>query len=578
LEPASDGYHSRLIDAGAGERYAYLLDGEGPFPDPASRFQPDGVHGPSALVDPRAFGWSDRNWRGLPIEDLIIYETHVGAFSPEGTYAGVVDRLEHLSQLGVTALELMPLADFPGTRNWGYDGVDLFAPARCYGSPDDLRRLVDAAHRRGIAVLVDVVYNHFGPDGAYVSKFSPFYFSSTHHTPWGQAINLDGPHAAEVRSFLIENALHWIHEYHVDGLRLDATHALVDDSPRHFLREIAARVHASTDARRVVLIAEDDRNRSISVTAASEGGWGLDAVWADDFHHHVRRLTAGDADGYFQDYSGSAHDLATTIRRGWFYTGQHSAYRDKPRGTDPAGLPPARMVICLQNHDQIGNRAFGERLHHQIDPAVFRALTALLLFTPETPLVFMGQEWAASSPFLYFTDHEPELGRLVTRGRREEFSKFSAFSDPHARERIPDPQADATFAASKLRWEERADEPHAGVLRLHRTLVALRRRDPAFREPARNRSFEVAALDADSLALLRRAASGAELLLVVRLRGTGTVDAGAWNALLPESKWRLDMTTESNEFTDRPLAPTVEDESTPRVRFHRPAAAILRKA
>ena len=578
LERTADGFHAALLDAGAGTRYAYHLDGAGVFPDPASRFQPDGVHGPSALVDPTRFEWSDAGWRGVPLDELVIYEAHVGTFSPEGTFAGAIDRLEHLRRLGVTALELMPVAGFPGRRNWGYDGVDLFAPARAYGSPDDLRRLVDAAHRCGLAVLLDVVYNHLGPDGAYLSQFSPYYYSATHHTPWGQAINLDGPHAHHVRGFFIENALHWIHEYHIDGLRLDATHALIDHSPRHFLQELAATVHASTPARPATIIAEDDRNLAVCVTPASEGGWGLDAVWADDFHHHVRRLTAGDTDGYFQDYSGSTRDLAATIRRGWSYTGQHSAYRGGPRGTDPAGVPPARMVICLQNHDQVGNRAFGERLNHQIDPAVFRAVSALLLLAPETPLLFMGQEWAASSPFLYFTDHEPGLGALVTAGRRAEFSKFRAFADLAARGRIPDPQAESTFAASRLDWQEHTREPHAGVERLYRALIALRRGDPALRDAARERAFEVTAPDESSLALLRRSPGGAELLLIVRLRGAGVVEAGQWPAIAPGSEWRIDLTTEAPEFTGEsdalPIQPGARGLA---LSFQRPGAAVLRR-
>ena len=578
LERSDDGTHSALVDAVAGVRYTYLLDGDGPFPDPASRFQPDGVHGSSVVVDPHAFAWSDRGWNGLPLAELIVYEVHVGTFSPEGTCQGVIDRLDYLSGLGITALELMPVADFPGSRNWGYDGVDLFAPARCYGTPDDLRRLVDAAHRLGIAVLLDVVYNHFGPDGAYMSAFSPHYFSAIHSTPWGQAINLDGEHASHVRSFLIENALHWIHEYHIDGLRLDATHALIDDSPRHFLRELTERVHTSAGARTVLLIAEDDRNLAAALTPQAREGWGLDGMWADDFHHHVRRLAAGDADGYFQDYSGSTDDIAATLRQGWFYTGQYSAYRHDVRGTDPAGISPERMIICLQNHDQIGNRAFGERLHHQIDPAVFRALSALLLFAPETPLLFMGQEWAAGSPFLYFTDHHVALGALVTEGRRAEFSKFSTFADPGTRAKIPDPQADTTFRASTLDWQERVREPHAGVERLYRGLIDLRKRDLSLRPPSQGGAFEVAAIGDAALAVLRRAESGAELLLIACLRGAGTVDAGAWKAIGPASRWQLSMTTEDAEFTDGPMPPVI-DAFAPRlaVRFTRPAAAVLRK-
>jgi maltooligosyltrehalose trehalohydrolase len=579
LERTSDGYHGGRLDAAAGMRYAYLLDGEGPFPDPASRYQPEGVHGSSALVDPRPFVWSDSSWQGRRIDDLVIYEIHVGAFSPEGTYAGIINRLGYLSQLGVTAIELMPLAQFSGRRNWGYDGVDLFAPARCYGTPDDLRRLVDAAHRAGLAVLLDVVYNHLGPDGAYLSKFSPYYFSDTHHTPWGQAINLDGAHAAHVRSFFIDNALHWIHEYHVDGLRLDATHALIDDSPRHFLAELAERVHGSAGARTVLLIAEDNRNLAAVITSPSAGGWGLDAVWADDFHHHARRLVAGDADGCFQDFSGATGDLAATLRRGWFYTGQSSAYRRRQRGTDPAGVPVERIIIYLQNHDQIGNRAFGDRLHHNIDPAVFRALSALLLLAPETPLLFMGQEWAAGSPFLYFTDHRSELGALVAEGRRAEFSRFTAFADPCGREDIPDPQADATFVGSILDWQERLREPHSAVERLYRALIGLRRHDAALAASTSGCSFEVEAFDVDTIGLVRKAAGAAELLLIVRLRGAGTLVAGAWKAIDPGAKWQLVMTTEDARYAEAPMPPVIDTTAARlTLRFPRPAAVILRSS
>jgi maltooligosyltrehalose trehalohydrolase len=570
LDRAGEGMFTGTFGLAAGTRYAYLLDGAGPFPDPATRFQPDGVHGPSAIVDPRAFAWSDRGWRGIALRDLTIYEAHVGTLTPEGTFHGAVARLPHLKDLGVTALELMPVADFAGTRNWGYDGVAPFAPSRAYGHPDDLRRLVDAAHHVGLGVLLDVVYNHFGPDGAYLSQFSPHYFSSRHSTPWGQAINLDGEQSAPVREFFFENALHWIHEYHVDGLRLDATHALIDDSPRHFLEELTQRMRASATDRTVLLIAEDDRNLSTIVTPRQDGGWGLDAVWADDFHHHMRRLTAGDADGYFQDFSGSSEDVATTIRRGWFFSGQHSAYRGAPRGTDPAGIPPERMIVALQNHDQIGNRALGERLNHQIEPEVFRAASALLLMAPETPLLFMGQEWGAGTPFLYFTDHEPDLGRRVTEGRRAEFATFAAFADPRARARIPDPQAHSTFDASRLDWIERTREPHAGIERLYRALLRVRRDAPADR-------FEAVLLGADAIGLLRATTSGDALLVVVRLRGSGEIALDGWTAIEPGREWRVVMTTEDAAFVDVPQTAGIAlDGPQPRVRFARPAAIILR--
>lgn len=570
LHRAADGTFTGTFDLVAGTRYAYLLDNAGLFPDPASRFQPDGVHAPSAIVDARAFAWSDRGWRGVALGELTIYEAHVGTFTPEGTFAGATARLPHLRDLGVTALELMPVADFPGTRNWGYDGVAPFAPSRAYGGPDDLRRLVDTAHDLGLAVLLDVVYNHFGPDGAYFSQFSPYYFSSRHSTPWGQAMNLDGEHSAQVREFFFENALHWIHEYHIDGLRLDATHALIDDGPRHFLEELAARVRATVDGRGVLLIAEDDRNLSIIVRSPQDGGWGLDAVWADDFHHHMRRLTAGDADGYFQDFSGSPDDLASTMRRGWFFTGQYSAYRDAPRGTDPGGIPLERMIIALQNHDQIGNRAFGDRLNHQIEPAVFRAASALLLMAPETPLLFMGQEWAAGTPFQYFTDHEPELGRQVTEGRRAEFSTFAAFAGEDARARIPDPQARSTFEASRLDWTERAREPHAGIERLYHVLLRLRRDAPVGR-------FEAAPLGADAIGLLRATTAGEALLVVARLRGSGEIALDQWDAIRTRRGWSVIFTTEDEAFVDSPQTAGIDlDGPRPRVHFSRPAAIILR--
>ena len=578
LSPAADGMFTGVVSGAVpGTRYQYLLDGDGPYPDPASRFQPEGVHGPSAIVDPRVFRWSDEGWRGIPLSATILYELHVGTFTPEGTFAAAAERLSYLSALGVTAVELMPIADFPGTRNWGYDGVSLFAPARCYGTPDDLRHLVDEAHRLGLAVLLDVVYNHFGPDGAYAATFSSRYFSTRHASPWGPAMNLDGAGHGPVREFLVENALHWLHEYHFDGLRLDATHALADESPRHILRDLTLAVRGSLPDRQVLLVAEDDRNLATIVKAPAEGGWGLDAVWADDFHHQVRRLSAGDRDGYFQDFSGSAADLAATIRRGWFYCGQHSAYRDAPRGTPPTGVAVERMVVCLQNHDQIGNRAFGERLNHQIAASQFRALSALLLFVPETPLIFMGQEWAASTPFLYFTDHRPDLGLLVTEGRRAEFSRFTAFADESVRSRIPDPQAPSTFETSRLRWQERDRAPHAGVLRLYHALLRLRRDDPAMQRPD---GFEALALDDATLAVTRSAAGGS-LLLVARLHGAGAVGTSSI-AIGPESRWAVVLTTDDEVFvedrdreTSRPPEIAFE-RGTPILTFHRPGAVILR--
>jgi maltooligosyltrehalose trehalohydrolase len=528
-------------------------------------------------MDLSCFAWTDQDWPGLDRDNLVIYELHVGTFSPEGTFDGVTRRLPLLRDLGVTAVELMPVGDFPGQRNWGYDGVAIFAPARCYGSPDDLQRLVDTAHRLGLGVLLDVVYNHLGPDGNYTGAYSPYYFSKAHTTPWGDALNLDGPHSRPVRDFFIENALHWLDAYHLDGLRLDATHAIVDDSPQHFLAELAERVRQSFPDRKVVLIAEDHRNLAHMVRPLSAGGWDLDAVWADDFHHEMRRLLAGDDEGYYRDYRGTVTDLAVILNSGWLYCGQPSVHLGGPRGTDPAGLAPGRFVICLQNHDQIGNRALGERLHHQIDLAAYRAASAVLLTAPQTPLLFMGQEWAASAPFLFFTDHHAELGRLITEGRRHEFRHFRAFTDPKTRKRIPDPQAEETFLLSRLAWEERERDPHGGVLALYRDLLRLRRNEPALRAATRAR-FEAVAWDADTLVHYSTATDGSRLLVVARLRGQGVIRLTGRPALpfAGHSSWHLLLHTEEPRFTSTPQpSPLHRDGDSIEIRFARPGAVLL---
>jgi maltooligosyltrehalose trehalohydrolase len=561
----ADGYFSLRVDGvGAGARYRYRVDGRGPFPDPASRFQPDGVHGPSAVLDPARFAWTDQAWTGIDLPDVVLYELHVGTFTPAGTFAAARERLPVLRDLGVTTVELMPLGDFPGQRNWGYDGVSLFAPARCYGRPDELRALVDEAHRLGLAVFLDVVYNHLGPSGNYLGVFSPYYFTERHRTPWGLGANLDGPHSEHARAFLIENALHWLWEYHFDGLRLDATHAMRDDSPRPFLAELGKRAHALPGPRRLV-IAEDERNLAALVRPVAEGGMGLDGVWADDFHHQMRRRLAGDRDGYFADFSGSTADIADTVTRGFFYRGQTVERLQRPRGSETQGVPLERFVFCVQNHDQIGNRALGERLHQQIDPAAFRAALALLLLAPETPLLFMGQEWAATSPFLYFTDHEPELGRKVTEGRREEFKAFAAFSSPELRLRIPDPQAAATFARSQLDWAEREREPFASIWRLHQALLACRREllPRPRRAPAVAASGEAVVV----------AYPGC--LVVAHLGGGGRVDVTAQG---PGTDFEPGLDTEAPAFAPEPRPPACTCTSgLLLVEFHRAGAVVLRR-
>ena len=469
LERLDDGYFTALLaDAPPGTRYGYHLN-EGPlFPDPASRFQPDGVHGPSEVIDPTSFAWTDENWAGIPHEDLVLYELHVGTFTEAGTYEGVRQRLDHLVSLGITAIELLPVADFPGRWNWGYDHAALFAPSRAYGRPDDLRRLIDAAHQKGLAVYLDVIYNHLGPDGAYAAAFQPM-FTDNHTTPWGAAINFDDAHAAGVRDFFLQNARHWLEEYHIDGFRLDAIQTIYDDSDPHFLAELG-QLATSVEGPERLVIAEDDRNLNTVVQPRSDGGYGLDAMWIEDFNHLIRTHTAGPDRGIFAPFAAlDATALAETIKRGWYYDGKEAPDGAR-RGTSTDGIRAQQCVFYIQNHDQVGNRPHGERLHHETTLAAYRAATALLLFLPHTPLLFMGQEWAASPPFQFFTDHHEELGRQVTEGRQGEQRHVAGFDGPG-----PDPQDEQTFRRSILDWEERASAPHRETLTLYQTLLNLRK-------------------------------------------------------------------------------------------------------
>jgi maltooligosyltrehalose trehalohydrolase len=556
-----------------GQRYSYWIDfADTTYPDPASRFQPEGVHGPSEIIDPGIFPWTDQAWRGIDRDQAIIYELHVGTFTPEGTFKAASARLAEPADLGVTAVQLLPVNDFPGRWNWGYDGVSLFAPARCYGRPDDLRRLVDRAHSYGMAVLLDVVYNHFGPDGNYTGQFSPFYINPKHKTNWGPAINLGGEGSAMVREFFFENARMWLHEYHVDGFRLDATHAFVDDGPRPFLEEFSEVVRASVPDRKLILIAEDHRNLDKIIRPRSQGGWDFDGVWADDFHHQMRRYLTGDSDGVFQDFRGTLPDLATTINRGWLFTGQYSAYREKDRGTDPTGIPSQRFVFCLQNHDRVGNRAGGRRLNHDVDPATYRAATVALLCSPQTPMLFMGQEWASSPPFFYFTDHHEELGRAVREGRSREFRQYADFTDPDRLATIPDPQAESTFLASKLDRLERSREPHASTLRLYRALLHIRLDEPAFRSVR----HEVTPLVDDGLMIWLGIGSDQELIAVIRLNGSGELSL----PLIAIGFRGADviLTTEDPPFApDSSPIRDYREGFPPSLQFERPGAILFRQ-
>jgi maltooligosyltrehalose trehalohydrolase len=462
-------------EAAAGTDYRMSVDGDEPLPDPRSPWQPDGVHGPSRLVDHDAFEWTDAGWKGVDFTTAVLYEVHIGTFTPVGTFDAAIDRLGYLVDLGVGAVEVMPVAQFSGTRGWGYDGVDLYAPHIAYGGPEGMKRFVDACHRHGLGVVLDVVYNHLGPEGAYVARFGP-YFTSDHVTDWGDALNVDGPHSDGVRQFVVDNALMWLRDYHCDALRLDAVDAIKDDSALPILEELTGAVSRLSQevGRPLWVAAESDRNDPGIVRPPGLGGWGVDAVWADEFHHALHTVLTGERSGYYVAF-GSMAMLAKVMRQGWVYDGTWSPYRRRTYGRPPDGLAGHQFVVALQNHDQVGNRACGERITAltSIDRAKVGA--ALLFTSPFVPLVFQGEEWAASTPFQYFSDHQdPALGRAVTEGRRREFADFGWVPDD-----VPDPQDPATFARSELDWTERERDPHAGMLEWYRALIALRRRLPA---------------------------------------------------------------------------------------------------
>ncbi len=481
MTPLAGGWHELLAPGvPAGSRYRFVLPDGLSVPDPASRRNPQDVHGPSEVVDPRAYEWKDADWRGRPWEEAVLYELHVGTFTPEGTFAAAKARLPELSALGITAIELMPVADFPGKRNWGYDGVLHFAPDTSYGSPEDLKSLVDAAHQLGLMVLLDVVYNHFGPEGNYLHAYCPQFFNPAHHTPWGAAINFDGEASRTVRDFFVHNVLYWIEEYGMDGLRLDAIHAIRDDSDPHIVVEIARALREGPGrGRHVHLVLENEANESRYLERdAKLVPVYATAQWNDDVHHALHVLVTGESDGYYADYADAPlARLGRALAEGFIYQGDPSAFRGgAPRGEPSAHLPPGAFVAFLQTHDQVGNRAFGERLDALANATMMNAALACVLLAPQPPMFFMGEEFAASTPFRFFCDFGPELAEAVSHGRREEFARFAAFADPAARERIPDPSDPATFERSKLDWTERERPPHRERLALVRELLDLRHR------------------------------------------------------------------------------------------------------
>ena len=468
-------WQADVKNAGAGTDHAFLVDGSEPaVPDPRSAWQPHGVHGPSRVVDHTVFAWTDAQWQAPPLASAILYELHIGTFTPEGTLDAALARLPYLKDLGVTHVELMPVNAFPGNRGWGYDGVSLFAPQQAYGGPEALKRFVNACHEHGLAVLLDVVYNHLGPSGNYLGKFGP-YFTHLHNTPWGDAVNLEDAGSHEVRRFFCDNALMWLRDYHFDGLRLDAVHAYMDRSAIHFMEQLSTEVRAleAETGRRYVVIAESDLNDPRLVKAPEAGGYGMDAQWSDDFHHSLVTVLTGDCSGYYSDF-GTMADLAKSLKSVFVYDGIYAPHRDRIHGRPVEGLPAWRFLGYSQNHDQVGNRAQGERLCHLVNIGRAKIAAALVFTAPFVPMLFQGEEWAASSPFQYFTDHEDaELGRLVSEGRKKEFAAFGWNPDD-----IPDPQDEQTFLRSKLNWEEQASGQHAEMLDWYKQLISLRKNHP----------------------------------------------------------------------------------------------------
>jgi maltooligosyltrehalose trehalohydrolase len=535
LKKRGDGYFEALVkEARPGTRYLYALDGEIERPDPASAFQPEGVHGPSAVVDHGAFAWEDAGWKGPSLDDYIIYELHVGAFTAEGTFEAVAGRLSYLKDLGVTALEIMPVAQFPGERNWGYDGVYPFAVQNTYGGPEGLKALVNACHKGGLAVIMDVVYNHLGPEGNYLRDFGP-YFTGRYRTPWGQAINFDGPYSDEVRNFFVHNALCWFENYHVDALRIDAVHGIFDFSARHILEELREAVHGRYSGRNAYVIAESDLNDVRLITPPEMGGYGLDAQWNDDYHHALHALLTGEDKGYYRDF-GELWQMAKAVGEGFVYSGQYSDFRKRRHGNSSARRPPGQLVVFCQNHDQVGNRMLGDRFAAGLGLEKLKLAAGLVVLSPCVPLLFMGEEYGETAPFQYFVSHsDRDLIEAVRSGRKQEFRDF------HWGGETPDPQDEETFRRSKIDVRLSEAEGHRALLEYYREIISLRKRLPPFRGPRRE-DVEVKCLERERLVLYKVRGGGAEIFVAASFGETpAEVDApfrGSWRLVLDSSSAR----------------------------------------
>jgi maltooligosyltrehalose trehalohydrolase len=518
LQAEGNGYFSvHLPDVGVETLYRYLLDDDPqPYPDPASRFQPQGPHGPSQVVDASSFDWTDAAWNGVELQGQVIYEMHIGTFTHEGNWAAAANELPELAELGVTVLEIMPVADFPGRFGWGYDGVNLFAPTRLYGIPDEFRQFVNQAHAVGLGVILDVVFNHFGPDGNYLGKFSNYYVSTRYECEWGDALNFDGLNSDAVRDYVLANAAYWIKEFHLDGLRIDATQQIFDSSPEHIIAAVARAARNAGAPRKVLIIGENEPQSAKLFLSPEQGGYGIDALWNDDFHHTAMVAMTGRADAYYSDYRGTAQELVSTLKRGFLYQGQWYSWQNQPRGTLALNMPPAKYVNFIQNHDQLANSGSGKRIHLLTSPNRYRAVTALFLLAPQTPMLFQGQEFAATNPFFYFADHNEEIAYLVARGRSDFLAQFRTLATPEMQARLPDPGDPLTFTHSKLNLNDR--NLHKEEYALHCDLLRLRRDDPVFQSSQQSNRIDGAVLSPDAFVIRFFGENpGDDRLLVVNL-------------------------------------------------------------
>jgi maltooligosyltrehalose trehalohydrolase len=556
LAAEGDGYYSGFIDhAAAGDLYRYRLDGGDAFPDPTSRYQPEGPDGPSMVVDPQAYDWGDGAWRGVQIQGQIIYELHIGTFTKKGSFRSAIERLPDLVDLGATLIEVMPLADFAGRFGWGYDGVNLFAPTRLYGSPDDFRAFVDAAHGLELGVILDVVYNHFGPEGNHLREFASAYIGER-PSEWGDAPNFDGPSSAGVREYVVSNARYWIEEFHLDGLRLDATQQIFDSSPRHIIEDIRAAVFGAAAGRDAIVVAENEPQDARLVRSRAEGGYELDALWNDDFHHAAWVAATGRDEAYFSGYSGNAQEFVSAAKYGFLYQGQWFRWQHNRRGAPAFDLPPTKFITFTQNHDQVANTAAGRRLHQETSPGRFRALTALMLLLPNVPMLFQGQEFSASAPFLYFADHSAALAATVREGRTVFISQFPSLAARERASRIEDPTDPATFVRCKLDWSERTT--NAAALALHKDLIRLRREDPVIHRQL-PRAIDGAVLADRAFVLRFFGDTLGDRLLVVNLGARIHADPIAEPLVAPPAHrvWQTVFSTDAPEY-DGWGAPPIE--------------------